>query len=344
MIGAVGVLWAYGEYESERARADVAALLAAAPTPAILPGDLAPGQARVEAGRTANPPPAEATPSASPAIEAVGPPTTDGTAEVQPPADPAAVEGGPAIAPSGIWLPGGHFPEDDPAQMPPALPAEALEPVREPHPGPSRPRGGSRSLPPADGGTEGGPLSDRPLLSPGGAPAGQRPDQARPPAVPVVLPLPAPIRRITAPAIGLDSPVVESPIENGEWRVPKFVAGHLQGTALPGEIGNVALSGHVQSISSGNVFARIGDLKPSDLVLLTTDQGTIRYRVAEQRTVPNDDLSVVAPTATPRLTLITCTGTWNPLTRDYSHRIVVTAEPETGSRSQVQGWGTNPAP
>ncbi len=138
---------------------------------------------------------------------------------------------------------------------------------------------------------------------------------------------PLTIRRIVAPAIRLDSLVVNSPIVNGEWTVPKFVAGYLEGTALPMSNSNVVLSGHVQSISSGNVFARIFDLKTGNRVTLYTDAGPISYEVVKSVTVKNTDLSVVAPTDEEQLTLITCTGAWNPITNDYAERYVVIAKP-----------------
>jgi LPXTG-site transpeptidase (sortase) family protein len=140
---------------------------------------------------------------------------------------------------------------------------------------------------------------------------------ASPTLVPVVM------RRIIAPSIGLDSPVIEAPIENGEWEVPKFVAGHLQGTALPLSGGNVVLSGHVQSITSGNVFAKIDQLKPGDEVIVKTNVGDVRYVIEGKNIVRNDDISVVQPTKREELTLITCTGTFNPIKQDYDKRWVV---------------------
>ncbi len=133
------------------------------------------------------------------------------------------------------------------------------------------------------------------------------------------------ILRIRAPSIGLEAPVVPSRIENGEWVVPRFVAGHLQGTALPGTGGNVVLSGHVQSLTSGNVFARLEDLQDGEHISLGTDLGEIQYVVAGRNVVPRDDLSVTRDAAREELTLITCTGVFNPLTSDYSHRLVVWA-------------------
>jgi len=149
-----------------------------------------------------------------------------------------------------------------------------------------------------------------------------------PEPTPSVLPTPIPIypaERIVANSIGLDSKVVEAPIVNDEWTVPKFVAGHLQGTSQPLEGGNVVLSGHVQSIASGNVFAQLDHLKPGDLVQLYTRSTIVTYVVDKTVVVRNTDVSVVQPTRVEQLTLITCTGTWLPLQRDFDSRLVVEA-------------------
>jgi sortase A len=134
------------------------------------------------------------------------------------------------------------------------------------------------------------------------------------------------VRRIVAKSIGLDAPVVEAKLRQGEWEVPKFVAGHLEGTALPGTGGNVVLSGHVQSLTSGNVFANLEKLQTGDEVVLRTNVGEVTYRVTGRGVVRRDDVSVVRPTPREEVTLITCTGTFNPLAQDYTHRLVVRAE------------------
>jgi LPXTG-site transpeptidase (sortase) family protein len=144
------------------------------------------------------------------------------------------------------------------------------------------------------------------------------------PPTPTPLPI-LPAIRIVAPTINLDAKVVESPIVNGEWIVPKFAAGHLQGTAQPLQGSNVVLSGHVQSISSGNVFAKIGNLRTGDVIRLYTNATIITYTVAKIETVPNNDLQVIQPADQEELTLITCTGNWLPLQRDYDKRTVVVA-------------------
>jgi sortase A len=134
-----------------------------------------------------------------------------------------------------------------------------------------------------------------------------------------------PAVRIEAPAIHLDAKVVESPIINGEWQIPKFAAGHLQGTAQPLQGSNVVLAGHVQSISSGDVFANVDQLRPDDVIRLYTEAAVVTYKVDKVEVVANNDMKPISPTTHEVLTLITCTGTWLPLEHDYSQRTVVIA-------------------
>lgn len=133
--------------------------------------------------------------------------------------------------------------------------------------------------------------------------------------------------RLVIPSIGVDTQIFPSPIVQGEWQVPRFVAGHLEGTARPGEGSNVALAGHLQSLRNGNVFADLEKLRPGDEVLLSAEGQQLRYVVRESRLVAPTDVSVVAPTPEERLTLITCAGDWDWLRGEYSHRLVVVATP-----------------
>ncbi len=131
---------------------------------------------------------------------------------------------------------------------------------------------------------------------------------------------------IRIPSIGVDSRVVEVGIKNGEYEVPKFYVGHYQDTARPGERGNGVYSGHVESAQSGNVFANLARLEVGQDIFLYTEEGIWQYRVSETKTVRNDDLSVMAPTADYRITLITCAGTFNVIERQYSHRLIIVAQ------------------
>ena len=133
-----------------------------------------------------------------------------------------------------------------------------------------------------------------------------------------------PPRRITVPKIELDTRVMVSEIKDGTWEVPKFVAGYLDGTGRPTkEGGNVVLSGHIQSLTSGNVFARIGELEWGDSVILYSDQGKFEYEITAKRIVKPDNVDVTFPTDHATVTLITCTGDWDPISRDYTQRLVM---------------------
>ncbi len=140
-----------------------------------------------------------------------------------------------------------------------------------------------------------------------------------------------PIARLSLPSIALDTPVVVAPYraENGgTWDVPPFVAGHAELTGAPGRPGNAVIFGHVTSVTLGNVFQDLDEARLGDLVQVWSDGDLFDYRVVEIRSVARDDVSVVQPTDTPSLTMITCTGAWLPLLQDYSHRLVVRAELE----------------
>jgi sortase A len=77
--------------------------------------------------------------------------------------------------------------------------------------------------------------------------------------------------------------------------------GVVEGTALPGEAGNVALSGHRDSF-----FRPLKDIVVGDSIELQTRRGAQRFRVAEIRIVDPLDVSVLDSTDATILTLITC--------------------------------------
>src|SRR5215208_6459738 len=57
-------------------------------------------------------------------------------------------------------------------------------------------------------------------------------------------------------------------------RTLRLAIGHIGGTALPGERGNVGLAAHRDTF-----FRRLGDIRPDDEVRLVTRDGTFTYRV-----------------------------------------------------------------
>ncbi|WP_298805026.1 class E sortase [uncultured Pseudokineococcus sp.] len=69
--------------------------------------------------------------------------------------------------------------------------------------------------------------------------------------------------------------------------------GHYPGTALPGEVGNVALAGHRNTY--GRPFHEIAELRPGDPVVLETAEGWFVYRATTAEVVPPSRVEVVAP-------------------------------------------------
>ena len=81
--------------------------------------------------------------------------------------------------------------------------------------------------------------------------------------------------------------------------------GHLEHTAFPGDSGNVVIAGHRDSF-----FRPLRNIQRGDDIFLDTPDGQFHYRVTSLRVVKSHDVSVLAPTSEPTLTLITCYPFW----------------------------------
>jgi LPXTG-site transpeptidase (sortase) family protein len=77
--------------------------------------------------------------------------------------------------------------------------------------------------------------------------------------------------------------------------------GVVKGTAHPGEVGNIAISGHRDSF-----FRVLKDIKLGDKIEMQTPQGFEDFEVSEITSVDALEVSVLDPTDTTVLTLITC--------------------------------------
>ncbi|MCL4466681.1 MAG: class F sortase [Chloroflexi bacterium] len=132
---------------------------------------------------------------------------------------------------------------------------------------------------------------------------------------------------MSIPSVGIESRVVSAGIKDGEYQVPKFYVGHYTSTANPGQNGNGVYVGHIESLSSGNVFANLPKVKVGAQIRVYTDQRMWTYLVTQVLVVPYNDLSVMNQTTSQHITLITCTGDWDVLSHQYTDRLVVIAEP-----------------
>jgi LPXTG-site transpeptidase (sortase) family protein len=117
-----------------------------------------------------------------------------------------------------------------------------------------------------------------------------------------------PATRLVIPKISLHSPVIGTPPQDGVWPVVDWAVGHLSTSPNPGGVGNMALSAHDDI--KGEVFKRLGELSPGDRVFVYTALARYTYVVVAQKNVDPSDVSVLNPTSTPTLTMVTCTPYW----------------------------------
>jgi sortase A len=105
------------------------------------------------------------------------------------------------------------------------------------------------------------------------------------------------IGRIEIPRLLLSAVVVE-----GVDKITlRRAVGHIPGTALPGEPGNVGLAGHRDTF-----FRPLKDLKIKDEIQLSTLEGNFKYEVESLRVVEPSNVGVLAPSGENVLTLVTC--------------------------------------
>jgi sortase A len=103
--------------------------------------------------------------------------------------------------------------------------------------------------------------------------------------------------RLEIPRLGLSAIL----IEGDDAKTLRRAVGHIPGTPLPGQPGNVAFSGH------RDTFLRpLRNIRHDDIIVVTTLQGEYRYRVESTRIVAPDDIAVLNASQGEILTLVTC--------------------------------------
>lgn len=105
------------------------------------------------------------------------------------------------------------------------------------------------------------------------------------------------IGRIEIPRLGV-SVVIRA---GSDARTLRLAVGHVPGTALPGEIGNIGLAGHRDTF-----FRRLRNIQPDDEIRIVTGDGTFLFRVENTRVVTPQDTWVLDATKAATLTLVTC--------------------------------------
>ncbi|MCX6808547.1 MAG: sortase [Candidatus Berkelbacteria bacterium] len=143
------------------------------------------------------------------------------------------------------------------------------------------------------------------------------------------------------------------------WRVPNVATkvsdglskGVIQvdGTALPGQNGNVYITGHSSNYvwAKGNynsIFAVINRLVAGDLVYLNYRNKIFTYKVTDQKVVAASDLSIMAQTDGARLSIVTC---W-PVGTSFKRMVVladqISPDPALNSSSDLKNDGYTQLP
>jgi sortase A len=105
------------------------------------------------------------------------------------------------------------------------------------------------------------------------------------------------IGEMEVPRLGLKVIVVQGDSPT----ILRRAVGHIRQTALPGESGNAALTGHRDSF-----FRPLRNIQAGDAITFKTADAEFQYQVESTAVVPPSDVSVLQPSSERTLTLITC--------------------------------------
>ncbi len=107
----------------------------------------------------------------------------------------------------------------------------------------------------------------------------------------------SPLGRLEISRIGLTAMI----LEGTDGKTLRRAVGHVRGTPLPGEQGNVAIAGHRDTF-----FRALRNIHQDDEITLTTLSGSYRYRVDAIQVVEPEDIEVLDDSGEAILTLVTC--------------------------------------
>jgi len=107
----------------------------------------------------------------------------------------------------------------------------------------------------------------------------------------------SPLGRIEISTVGLSAMILEGVDE----RTLRRGVGHIPGTPLPGQPGNVALAGHRDTF-----FRALRNIREDDEITLQTLSGFSRYRVDSIKIVDPGEMQVLNNSDDAILTLVTC--------------------------------------
>ena len=121
--------------------------------------------------------------------------------------------------------------------------------------------------------------------------------QLSPPKIPPASAMNGLVGRIEIARLGLSVMIVEG----DDGKTLRRAAGHVPGTAMPGQPGNVGITAHRDTF-----FRPLRNIQMNDVITLTTLRGVYHYRVVSTKVVSPQDVEVLDPTGGEVLTLVTC--------------------------------------
>ena len=110
-------------------------------------------------------------------------------------------------------------------------------------------------------------------------------------------PAATPLAVLRIPRLQLEVPV----LPGTDDRTLDRAVGHIDDTALPGADGNSGIAGHRDGF-----FRGLKDIAEGDVIEIETAKVKVLYRVERTWVVGPEDVSVLDPTPTRALTLVTC--------------------------------------
>jgi sortase A len=102
---------------------------------------------------------------------------------------------------------------------------------------------------------------------------------------------------LNIPRLGVSLVVLEGADDGTLKKGP----GHIEETAYPGELGNVAIAGHRDTH-----FRPLRNIRLNDEITLNTKTSTFRYFIDSIRIIHPTEMEILDPTPGPALTLVTC--------------------------------------
>jgi LPXTG-site transpeptidase (sortase) family protein len=135
------------------------------------------------------------------------------------------------------------------------------------------------------------------------------------------------IGRLVIERMGLDTAV----LKGTKRETLKMGPGWIDTTAVPGETGNCAISGHRTTYHAP--FRRLDSLAKGDTIELYTPYRRYVYRVARKFTVRPWQVDVISPTEEPMLTLTACHPPYSARYRLIVQARLVEARPIEGAVS-----------